>query len=192
VTHLAALAAFLGFLALGCRVRWSPPRARRRRVQALLAYVLAIHALAAAAGWDGWPFSSHTIAVGRVRGEARLCTTEIVGVDRAGGEWPLDPYTFMPLYATVVQYWWDADGAQRPLWAQHQALAFLGARAEEARRRQAGGEPIGPQRWLGPLGAPYWLLLPRAQAASPQPYQGLHIYRACGGGRELVASWRSP
>jgi hypothetical protein len=191
VSHAAALLAFLGFLALGARVRWAPAAARRGRVQVLIGYVLGVHALALALGWDAWPFSSHTIAVGRVRPGTPLCATEFVGVDAAGREWPLDPYTFMPVYVSVLQYWWDADGSQRPLWAQHQALAFLGTRAEETRARQARGEAIGPQRWLGPLGAPYWLLLPRPAAASPEPYQGLDVYRVCGG-RELVASWRRP
>ena len=191
MSHLAALLAFVVFLALGVRVRRAREAARPKRVQALLAYVLGVHALAVALTWDAWPFSSHTIAVGRVRVAAPPCTTEFVGIDAAGREWRLDPYTFMPLYASVLGYWWDAEGTHRPLWAQHHALAFLGTHAEESRARQAQGGAIGPQRWLGPLGAPYWLLLPRAEAVSPAPYDGLNVYRVCGS-RELVASWRRP
>jgi hypothetical protein len=191
VSHLAALLAFLGFLVLGLRLRASRGPARRRRIQALVGYVLGVHALAVALTWDAWPFTSHTIAVGRVRGDAVPCTTEFVGVDGAGGEWALDPYDFMPVYYSVLQYWWDAKGAGWPLWAQHQALAFLGGRAEVSRSRRAGGLAIGPQRGLGPLGAPYWLLLPRAKTVSPEPYRGLNLYRVCGD-RQLVASWRKP
>ena len=203
MSHLAALLAFLGFLALGLRVRAAPAQRRRGRVQALIAHVLAVHALAVVFTWDAWPFSSHTIAVGRVRGEAPLCTTEFVGVDAEGRAWPLDPYDFMPVYDSVLQYWWDAKGARLPLWAQHQALAFLGARAEESRARRAAGHPGGPRRWLGPLAAPYWLQLPRRAAVSPAPYRGLDLYRVCGiprdrtvdpkrVTRERVASWRRP
>jgi len=191
VSHLAAALAFLVFLGLGLRVRVAREAARRRRVWTLLGYVLGVQGLAVALTWDAWPFSSHTIAVGRVRTGAPPCTTEWVGVDGAGREWRLDPYTFMPVYASVLGYWWDADGTHRPLWAQHQALAFLGAHAEQTRARQAQGRAIGPQRWLGPVGAPYWLLLPRPDAISPQPYLGLNVYRVCGS-RELVASWRRP
>jgi hypothetical protein len=203
VSHLAALAAFLGFLALGARVRWSPPPARRRRVQALVAYVLGAHALAVALTWDAWPFTSHTIAVGRVRGEAPLCTTEAFGVDAGGREWRVDPYAFMPVYDSVLQYWWDTRGVPLPLWAQHHALRFLGTQAEAARAAQARGDRIGPARALGPLGAPYWLLLPRPAAVSPEPYLGLRLYRVCGlprdraaepsrVTRELSAEWRQP
>jgi hypothetical protein len=191
VSHLAALLAFLGFLTLGLRVRRAPPGGRRGRVQTLLVYLLAVHALAVALSWDAWPFTSHLIAVGRARPGARPCTTEFFGVDGAGREWRTDPYTFMPVYDSVLQYWWDAKGVRLPLWAQHQALAFLGARAEASRARQAQGRAIGPQRWLGPLGAPYWLQLPRPPAVSPEPYRGLHVYRVCPD-RQLVASWRRP
>jgi hypothetical protein len=191
VSHLAALLAFAGFLALGLRVRLAPPVLRRRRVQALLAYLLAVHGLAAALAWEAWPFTSHTIAVGRVRGGTALCTDEFVGVDGDGREWRLDPYAFMPVYDSVLQYWWDAQGARLPPGGQQQALAFLAARAEESRARQAQGRAIGPRRWLGPLGAPYWLLLRRPEAVSPAPYVGLKVYRACAR-RELVGSWPRP
>lgn len=203
MSHLAALAAFLGFLGLGARVRWAPRGVRRRRVQALAAYVLGVHALAVALTWDAWPFSSHTIAVGRVRGEAPLCTTEAFGVDGSGREWRTDPYAFMPVYDSVLQYWWETRGAPLPLWAQHHALLFLGTRAEAARAGQARGERIGPARALGPLGAPYWLLLPRPAVVSAEPFRGLRLYRVCGlprdraadpprVTRELSAEWRAP
>jgi hypothetical protein len=203
VSHLAALLAFVVFLVLGVRVRRAPADARRARVQALVAWVLGVHLLAVALTWDAWPLSSHTIAVGRVRGEAPLCTTEAFGVDGEGREWRTDPYAFMPVYDSVLQYWWEARGATLPLWGQHRVLFFLGTQAEAARAAGAAGRPVGPARWLGPLGAPYWLLLPRPAEVSPEPYRGLRLYRVCGTPRDRVAEpprvtrelqveWRAP
>jgi hypothetical protein len=59
------------------------------------------------------------------------------------------------------------------------ALAFLLDRAEESRARLAAGGRLGPQRVLGPLGAPYWLLLPRVPAAPAAPWRGLRAYSSC-------------
>jgi hypothetical protein len=65
-------------------------------------------------------------------------------------------------------------------------LAFLLDTAEQRRARLAAGHSIGPQRWLGPLGAPYWLLLPRP-AVAPQPLRGLRVYSTCWRPRERYA-----
>jgi hypothetical protein len=203
VSHLAALLAFVVFLVLGARLRLAAPASRRRRVQALVAWVLGVHLLAVALTWDAWPFSSHTIAVGRVRGESPLCTTEVFGVDGAGREWRTDPYAFMPVYDSVLQYWWEWRGAALAPGPRQQALVFLWSRAEAARAAQASGRLPGPARWLGAAGAPYWLLLPRPEAVSPEPYRGLRLFRVCGlprdraadpprVTRQLQAEWREP
>jgi hypothetical protein len=171
---------FLGFLALGWRVaRLETGPARRRAVNLLLAYVVIVNGAAGLLQWDDWPFTSHTIAVGRARADSRVCATELLGVDEAGREWRLDPYTFTPVYDSIVQYWIEQapprlDGAQRG-----KALAFLLERAEESRRRLAQGRALGHERILGPLGAPYWLLLPRSRTAPASPYAALRAYSSC-------------
>ena len=180
-------AAFAGFLALGVRVRTaSDPAARRRWIVRLIAYVAGVHLLAGITQRDAWPFTSHTIAVGRARADARVCLIELAGVDDAGEEWRLDPYSWMPMYESVLHYWLERNVERLTDADRDAALAHLLARAEAARERLAEGHAIGPQKWLGPLGAPYWLLLPRP-TPSPERLTGLRVYQACWVPRERYA-----
>jgi len=171
---------FLGFLALGWRVaRLDPGPARRRAINRLLAYVVLLNGAAGLLQWDDWPFTSHTIAVGRARADSRVCGTELVGVDDGGREWTLDPYTFTPVYHSILQYWIEQAPGRLDEAQRDRALAFLLERAEESRRRLAAGRALGHERLLGPLGAPYWLLLPRSRAAPASPYAALRAYSSC-------------
>ena len=183
----ACAAVFVAFLILGVRVRLASDRlVRRRRVVHLVAYVAGAHLLAGLTQKDAWPFTSHTIAVGRAHAEARVCLVELAGVDDAGEEWRLDPYSWMPLYESVLHYWLERNLSRLTDAERDQALAYLLARAERARQQAAEGHAIGPQRWLGPLGAPYWLLLPRPTPA-PDRLTGLRVYQACWVPRERYA-----
>ena len=128
---------------------------------------------------DDWPFTSHTIAVGRARADSRVCATELVGLDDAGREWRLDPYTFTPVYHSILQYWLEQGLARLTDAERERVLTFLLARAEESRRRLAARQALGPERVLGPAGAPYWLLLPRSLAVPSSPYAGLRAYSSC-------------
>jgi hypothetical protein len=191
--ELLRLASFLLFVALGLRVRRSPEARRRRAVQHLLGYVLALSALAGVAQWDDWPFTSHTIAVGRARADSQVCQTRFLGLDSAGGEWRLDPYTFTPVYDSILQYWIEQALPRLDQPRRERALGFLLARAEQSRQRLARGRAIGPQRRLGRAGAAYWLLLPRHTDVPPAPYTGLRVLSACWtveGGPDKLAAWR--
>ena len=180
MNDLVARALVLGLAALGARVRRSEGGpGRRRAVGAFLFYVLAAHAAAGILQKDAWPISSHTIAVGRARADSRVCRTAVVGVAADGREWPLDPYTFTPVFDSILQYWLEQTERGLPPADRARALAFLLDRAEESRQRLAAGARIGPERLLGPAGAPYWLLLPRAREVPPDPWRGLRAYSSC-------------
>jgi hypothetical protein len=190
--ELLRLASFLVFLGLGFAVaRAGPGAARRRAVQRLLVCVLVLELAAGVSQVDDWPFTSHTIAVGRARADSRVCITDLVGLDETGHEWRLDPYTFTPVYHSILQYWLE-QGLGRLTPAQRsRVLAFLLERADESRRRLASGRALGPQRLLGRAGAPYWLLLPRSPDVPASPYAGLRAYSSCwrvDGGREHPVS----
>lgn len=184
--QLLYAAVFAGFIALGVAVRRAPPPARRRRVVTLIAYVIAANLLAGLSQQDAWPFTSHTIAVGRARPDTQVCLIELSGVDAAGRELRLDPYSWMPVYESVLHYWLEVNLERLTAEDRKTALSFLWRRAEVARERLAAGRAIGRERWLGPLGAPYWLLLPRAPV-SAEPLAGLRVYEACWVPRERYA-----
>jgi hypothetical protein len=180
MADLLRAASFLSFLALGWSVmRLDPGPARRRAINLLLAYVVLLNGAAGLLQWDDWPFTSHTIAVGRARPDSRVCATELVGVDGGGREWRLDPYSFTPVYDSILQYWMEQGLGRLDETQQGKALAFLLERADESRARLAAGRALGHERILGPLGAPYWLLLPRSRAVPPSPYQALRAYSSC-------------
>jgi hypothetical protein len=180
MADLVRLASFLAFLALGWRVtRLHEGPARRRAIHQLVVYVVALNLAVGVLQWDDWPFTSHTIAVGRARADSRVCATTLYGIDGDGREWRLDPYTFTPVYDSILQFWLEQALGRLTDAQRRRALSFLLDRAEESRRRLAAGRALGHERLLGPLGAPYWLLLPRSPAAPPTPYSGLRAYSSC-------------
>ncbi len=196
MAELLRLATFLVFVALGLRVRRRQGAARRRAVEHLIACTLALSAAAGVLQWDDWPFTSHTIAVGRARADSRVCQTRFYGLDAGGREWRLDPYSFTPVYDSILQYWIEQALPRLPEAQRVRVLEFLLARAEESRRRLAKGRAIGSERLLGPAGAPYWLVLPRVPAVPPGPYAGLRVYSGCWTPAALLrdkgagATWR--
>ena len=178
--ELVRLASFLAFLVLGFRVvRLREGPARRRAVNRLLGYVMVLSGAVGALQWDDWPFTSHTIAVGRARPDSRVCATALYGLDRDDREWRLDPYSFTPVYDSILQYWLEQGLGRLTEPEGGRALAFLLDRAEESRKRMAAGAALGPDRVLGPAGAPYWLLLPRSLAVPSTPWAGLRAYSSC-------------
>jgi hypothetical protein len=108
-----------------------------------------------------------------------VCQTRFLGRDAAGREWRLDPYTFSPVYDSILQYWIEQALPRLDPGQRERALGFLLARAEQSRRRLSRGGGVGPERTLGPAGAPYWLLLPRHPAVPATPYSRLRITSAC-------------
>jgi hypothetical protein len=180
IQPLVGLASFLVFLLLGARLwRRSDGAPRRRAIRDLAIYVVAAHLIAGLTQVDNWPFTSHSIGVGRPRTERELCVTEFLGVDAAGREWRLDPFSFAPVFDSILQHWCmkHLDGLGHD--GRSRVLGFLLEKAEAARDRMARGLPIGSQTVLGSLGASYWWLLPRTTDVSRTPYVGLRLYRAC-------------
>lgn len=180
MAEVLRLASFLLFLFLGLRVRrfrgWE---ARRRGASFLIGYVLVLSAVVGVLQWDDWPFTCHNIAVGRARADSQICMTHFYGVDREGREWRLDPYSWTPVYDSILQFWIEQSLTRLSSGQRKVVLEFLLERAERSRRRLAAGKPLGHERLLGPGGAPYWLLLPRAKAVPSQPYAGLRAYEVC-------------
>jgi len=178
--QLLSLGSFLLFLTLGARVRCSrEPAARRRAVNVLLACVLLVCGSAGVTQLDNWPFTSHSIAVGRPRADSRICQTQFYGLDAGGNEWRLDPWSWTPVYDSILQFWVEQNLGRLPPAGRERVLRFLLDRAERSRARLAAGRPLGPQRLLGRAGAPYWLLLPRFPQVPDASWAGLRVYRAC-------------
>ena len=171
------LLSFVLFLALGVRVARAKGSNRRRAVLAFVAYVIAINAVAGITQIDNWPFTSNTLAVGRMRRDHSLRWLDLRGVDREGREWHLDPQTFTPVFYSILQNWLSSRYPRLDEGGRRASERFLVAKANEARARLAAGRRIGFERLLGPLACGYWWRLPRALETPDGDYRSIRIYR---------------
>src|SRR5262249_47181764 len=166
---------FAGFLLLGGAVRFAAPAMRRRLIGLLLGYIAFVHFAVMLAEREAWPFASYQVLHGEAGIDTRIWRLDFFGVDTSGQALVPDPYSFEPLYAQPLQAWVRGFLPLMPKPDKQIASAFLLARAESARQRLASGKFIGYERYLGPLGAPYWFLLLRSEKASQLPYRELRV-----------------
>lgn len=99
------------------------------------------------------------------------------GVDEMGREWRLDPYTWSPVFDSILQTWITMIYGELSPSQQHDTGRFLLAKANEARAALVDGKRIGFDRRLGILSCPYWWRLPRWRNVPPRPYRALRVYR---------------
>jgi len=173
---------------LGGAVRFSAPAMRRRLIGLLLAYIAFVHLAVVVTEREAWPFASYQVLHGQAGIDTRIWRLDFFGVDTSGQAWLLDPYSFQPLNQGPLQAWVLGFLPHLPKPDKQIASAFLLARAESARQRLASGKFIGYERYLGPLGAPYWFLFRRAEKASQLPYRELRIDIVEWTAREALAT----
>ena len=150
---------------------------RRRAVNALILYVLALHAFVAATQTDGWPFSAYRLmaADATVHDDRRsMLAFRAVGGD--GREWDVDPMAWSPLYPQAVTGWFVLHFRQATEAQKREAMGFLLEKAETARRDRVAGLRVGNERLLGPLAAPDINLYRPAAAVAPEPLAALRLY----------------
>lgn len=162
----------LGFLAAALR----DPGRRRYAVDALILYVLAIHAFLALAGKDAWPFTTYPLIQKTSHGEREYRKIVLYGVDGGGSEWEVDPDAWSPVSPPVLMQWFVADypaltGAER-----EESLRFLLRKAEQQRQRRVRHLRPAKQRLLHSLAAPDWWLYRRPEAVSAKPFVALRVY----------------
>jgi len=170
---------FALFLVLGARVALARDEVvRRRRVNVLFVGVLAIQAIVGATQIDAWPFSPHRLMAADVRQRSAPVTViALRGLDSDGREWRIDPLAWSPLYSADISDWFEVVAPRAAPSERDAVLAFLYARAEEARRLRAAGRRVGNERWLGPLAAPDIFVAPPSEGPPPGPFAGLKVYR---------------
>lgn len=178
--HLTSLALFVLFLALGLGVaRAKGERVRVRAIRLLVGYVVAASLVVVVSQRDAWPFTSYTLAAFPAQVDRTICRTEFLGVDAAGRAWRVDPYSWSPVYDSILQYWVEQELPHRPRDQQDDALRFLLERAEAGRKRLAAGQGIGMERLLGPFHARYWWMLRRPAEVADTPYRALRVDSVC-------------
>jgi hypothetical protein len=179
--ELVRLGVFLVFLGLGLRVALAGPDVRRKRVNALLIYVLCVSGVAGLTQRDSWPFAAyrifyHTFFAGHVSERLTLRV-----VDRAGHECETAPHFPSPVTLPVLLEWLERTYPSLSEPQQQQVIRFLFVRAQEAEERAASSQNSAILRGLHWLAPPtHWALYARP---SPDdflrcvPYGGLRLYR---------------
>lgn len=180
MNHLLSLVLFFLFLALGFRVaRTKGERERAGAIRLLVGYVVAASLVVAVSQRDAWPFTSYTLAAFPAQVDRTICRTEFLGLDASGRAWRVDPYSWSPVYDSVLQYWVEQELPRRPRDQHDEALRFLLERAEAGRQGLAAGQGIGMERLLGPFHARYWWMLRRPTEVSGTSYRALRIEAVC-------------
>jgi hypothetical protein len=157
----AAALGFLAFLVAALRL-WNrtPADVHRRRVNVFLWIVLIVSFAAGLGQRDLWPFSSWPLLAGTLDDE--VTHGRIVGIDREGVEHDIDYRAWQPVSFDELMSWMDAVFPSLGPEARNRAAVHLVRLAERARTRALAGESIGSSdRYLGPLGAPFFILHPR-------------------------------
>ncbi|MEA2569312.1 MAG: hypothetical protein QOI24_1313 [Acidobacteriota bacterium] len=176
--QLVRLAIVIGFVVAGIRVIRASAAIRRRRINQLIAYLLALHIVIALAQTDVWPFSNYPMMTVDVSDPARVQQLPVFrAVDQRGAEWQVDPCSWSPLYPQNLTAWLDVVGPKITSAQRGVAMRYLLHRAEEARRRRIESDRyFGNAALLGPFTAPDIDLLPDV-APSPLAFHRLRLYR---------------
>ncbi len=176
IANVVKLIVFLAFLILGMRAARAAGPQRRRAIQALLLYLVALNAAVGVTQRDSWPFPTYPLVPNIYDVNAINARLDYYGVTQEGREVPIDPYVWSPIFQLGLDLWFRLHYPHLDATQKEQALAFLRDRAAEGIQQLSRGERIGWQRVLGPLALPDWWLYVR-----PPRYggtiRGLRVYR---------------
>jgi hypothetical protein len=183
----ARLACFVVFVVLVVRARQpagptTPERIerRRRRIDALLAYALAVSLAVGFTQRESWPFTNWAL-VHNLCPPAVTRWLEIEIVDEAGSGHVPDPVIWQPLAMEELASWMGRYFHRLDAAGQESVVRFLLSRAEVARDRLVREESIDRNAaWLGPLAAPYHFLRARiwrtAADVPSTPFSAIRIW----------------
>jgi len=179
---VARLGVFVVFVGLGLAVALQASRdalARRRAVNRLILYVLAVTAAVGLVQVESWPFTTWALVHGT--SPARMRSWEIEGLDAQGRGYPIDPAVFQPLAPVELGARFLSRTRGLPPDAQVGVARFVLERAERARSRFLAGRRFAPNEWLlGPLALSYVFRQPalwRSPADVPAtPFVALRIW----------------
>lgn len=132
------LATFLVFLALGAIVAITR---KRQAVIALIAYIVAIHAMLVITNHDDWPFTGYPLIEKVSRGDAEYRKVVFYGVDANGREWLVDPDAWSPVSPPVLMQWFVAVFPKLTPARQQEAGRFLLAKTDTRKPHIPGAAP---------------------------------------------------
>jgi hypothetical protein len=179
---VARLGVFVAFVGLGLAVLLQASRdvpARRRAVNRLILYVLAVTVAVGLVQVESWPFT--TWALVHTASQARMRSWEIEGLDAQGRGYPIDPAVVQPLAPVELGARLLSRTRGLPPEGQVSVARFVLERAERARSRFLAGWRFAPNEWLlGPLALPYVFRQPaiwRSPADVPEtPFVAVRIW----------------
>lgn len=174
------LGVFAIFVVLGLlAARRRDPGERRKRVDVLLVYMLALTGVVGLLQQESWPFTQWALVSGLAPQRGR--SLEVQGLDAAGRAYTVDLRVLQPLAPEEFASWLHANLPRLGPAGEASVARFLLRRAELGRSRLVHGQGVAPNQWLlGALAAPYhfhdaktW----RARAQVPEtPFTGVRAF----------------
>lgn len=165
-TNIVSTFCFIVFLTSGLLVvvseRFPPAAARRRLTNVFLLVVLFISFGAGLTQHNLWPFSSWPVLAFPGPGSGHYSALpRIMGVDVDGNEYDIDYRAWQPLELEELLSWMRLHLARLDPAAHDRLGAYLLSRSNLAREQavSSAGLPY-PNRWLGRLTAPTYMLHP--------------------------------
>jgi len=188
MTSLISAGVYLGFVVLAL-LAWAARRASeataRRRISALIGYVVFASFLAGLSQRNLWPFAHwrmmQTVAPEAV-GDSGLTVNDVVGVTAQGAEYPVDYRALEPFTYEELLAWLMLRFPAQPPPARDSVGAFL-LRSSEAGREaaRAGKGPGRVSRLLGSFAAPSHVVYARRwngpDDVPATPFVAVRIYR---------------
>ena len=163
-------------------------KTRQKAIATLFLYIIGVHLTITLLDKEGWPFSRYKGLHGRASEDVKLWRIDFTGVDAKGREWVLDPYIWDSVNQQNLQLWFQSYYPVKSKEDRQEVLGFLFNVAEHGRQRLAAGHRLGPEKWLGVLGAPCWFGMPRHREVAPTPFVALRVVQVEWTARD----WFSP
>ncbi|HET7295483.1 MAG TPA: hypothetical protein VFM88_23915 [Vicinamibacteria bacterium] len=150
--RLGCFALFVTLGLLAARAAGRPDH--RRRVDLLIAYVLAVTGVVGLVQQESWPFTQWALV--HHLSPKRIVSLELEAIDERGTSCVVDLRVLQPLAPEEFATWLKANLPRLGPRERERLGQFLLQRAEQGRQRYLAGGEAAPNRWiLGPLAAPY-------------------------------------
>lgn len=171
---------FFVFIALGLIAVWGGRQTHaRRRIDALLLYVLCVTGIVGLLQQESWPFTQWALVNHPI--PRKMTSLEVEGLDATGRGWVVDLRVLQPLAPEEFAVWLKARLPRLGPTGEASLGRFLLARAEQGRVRFLDRGWAAPNQWvLGRLAAPYHFHDAKTWESSSQvprtPFVGLRAW----------------
>lgn len=177
--EIIRLSIFFVFVVLGVLIWHAPPAGRSRAILRLVVFVVGMSCLVGFTQVESWPFTTWALVHGM--SPKRMTRWELMGIDRRGRAYEIDPRVIQPMAMEEFDTWMRHSFFQIDPAGQKSVAEWILKRAEEGRQRFLKSGAAGSDGWLfGLLAAPHHFTRGRvwntARDVPPDAFASLQIW----------------